>query len=570
MSAPSVSALLWPRLAAQRNRFLRASRGERAMVVVLGLVGLLAWAGLFVLFGWLVDTAYSVEVFGPIITRRLLEMLLIGLFSLLCFSNTITAIGAFYLSEDLELVLSLPVRRETFFYARFIDAVVQSSWMMGFFGAPVFAAYGYAYGGGWSYLLALIGVLPGFVLIPGGLGALVAAVLVRGIPAHRVREAMAFVGVLALGAVLVLLRLLRPERLVNAEDFQSLAAYVAELQTPLPALFPPRWAVDVVEASLRDKALPMVELGLLLSGGVAMVGVARWVTEAVYDEARAKAQAARAARMARSGLLDRALALWTWPLPRPVASVVIKDVKGFLRDPAQWSQLFVVAAIVAIAMASAAAMPTDFLNGPIGVYLREVLSFGALTMVGFILASLAARFQFTAVSLEGRAFWIVRTAPLRPEQLLLAKLWPGLLPMVVIGEVLALGIGQILGAGAVVMGVSAFTALAMALGIAGLAVGMGALYPDFKADNAARVAASPPAMLFMLAAMGLVFAVAALEVIPVAVSMSLRFNEREPVALDWLGLLLPHLAVGLLCAAALLLPMRWAAVRLWARELPNS
>jgi ABC-2 type transport system permease protein len=301
-----------------------------------------------------------------------------------------------------------------------------------------------------------------------------------------------------------------------------------------------------------------------------MVGLARWVTAAVYDEARAKAQAARAARLARSGVLDQVLAVWTWPLPRPVASVVIKDVKGFLRDPAQWSQLFVVAAIVAIAIASAAAMPTDFLNGPIGVYLREVLSFGALTMVGFIMASLAARFQFTAVSLEGRAFWIVRTAPLRPEQLLLAKLWPGLLPMVVIGEVLALGIGQILGAGPVVMGVSAFSALAMSLGIAGLAVGMGALYPDFKADNAARVAASPPAMLFMLAAMGLVFAVAALEVIPVAVSMSLRFNEREPRVLDWVGLLAPHLGVAALCGAALLLPMRLAAGRLWRRELPNS
>ena len=442
--------------------------------------------------------------------------------------------------------------------------------MMGFFGAPVFAAYGYAYGGSFGYALALLGVLPGFVLIPGGFGVLVAALLVRGIPAHRVREAMAFVGVLSLGAVLVLLRLLRPERLVNAEDFQSLAAYIAELQTPVPSLFPPRWAVDVVEASLRGKALPMIELGLLLSGGVAMVGLARWVTAAVYDEARAKAQAARAARLARSGVLDQVLAVWTWPLPRPVASVVIKDVKGFLRDPAQWSQLFVVAAIVAIAIASAAAMPTDFLNGPIGVYLREVLSFGALTMVGFIMASLAARFQFTAVSLEGRAFWIVRTAPLRPEQLLLAKLWPGLLPMVVIGEVLALGIGQILGAGPVVMGVSAFSALAMSLGIAGLAVGMGALYPDFKADNAARVAASPPAMLFMLAAMGLVFAVAALEVIPVAVSMSLRFNEREPRLLDWVGLLAPHLGVAVLCGAALLLPMRLAAGRLWGRELPNS
>ena len=570
MSPAAVAALLWPRIAGQRNRLRKASPGERRTIQLFGVLGFLAWLGLFALFGWLVDTAYGVEVFGPIITRRLLEMLLIGLFSLLAFSNTIAAISSFYLSDDLELLLSLPVRREVFFYARLTDTLVQSSWMVVFFGAPVFTAYGYAYGAGPSYAMAVLAVLPGFVLLPAGIGVTTASLLVSGMPAQRVREAMAFLGVLALGAILILVRLLRPERLVNAEDFRSLAAYVAELQTPAPLFFPPRWAVEVIEATLKNKGLPWLELGLLTTGGVAAVGVARLVTHTVYDQARAKAQAARAARLARSGLLDQVLRVWTAPLPPVAAAIVTKDVKAFFRDPSQWSQLFVVAAIIVIAMASASAMPTDYFNGPVGQYLREALSFGALAMVGFITASLSARFQFTAVSLEARAFWIVRTAPLRPTELLLAKVWPGLLPMVLIGEVLALGIGQILGAGPVVMAVAAFSALAMALGISGLAVGMGALYPDFKADNAARVAASPPAMLFMLASMGLVLAVAVLEVVPVGISMSLRFQERSPHPIEWVGLLLPHLAVAALCAAALVLPIRYAAARLWARELPNS
>lgn len=570
MSLRAVAALLWPRLAGQRNRFARASVGERRTITAFGVLGFAAWIGLFALFGWLVYTAYGVEVFGPIITRRLLEMLLVGLFSLLCFSNTIAAISSLYLSDDLELLLSLPVRREAFFYARLIDTLVQSSWMVLFFGAPVFVAYGFAYGAGLTYALAVLAVLPGFVLMPAGIGVTVASLLVSGIPAQRVREAMAFLGVLALGAVLILIRLLRPERLVNAEDFRSLAAYIAELQTPAPLLFPPRWAVEVVEAALRDKELPWLELGLLSTGGLAAVGVARQITALVYDQARAKAQAARAARLARSGALDTVLAVWTAPLSPVVRSIVIKDVKAFFRDPSQWSQLFVVAAIVAIAMASASAMPTDFLNGPVGQYLREALAFGALALVGFIMASLSARFQFTAVSLEGRAFWIVRTAPLHPQALLVAKLWPGLLPMVVVGEVLALGIGQILGAGPVVLAVTAFSAFAMALGISGLAVGMGALYPDFKADNAARIAAGPSAMLFMLASTALVLGVAVLEVIPVGISMSLRFQERDPSGVEWLGLLLPHLGVAVLSGIALVAPIRIAAARLWARELPNS
>ena len=54
------------------------------------------------------------------------------------------------------------------------------------------------------------------------------------------------------------------------------------------------------------------------------------------------------------------------------------------------------------------------------------------------MAALAARFQFSAVSMEGRGFWIVRTGPIDAETFLWAKAWPGIVPMIVIGEVLAI------------------------------------------------------------------------------------------------------------------------------------
>jgi ABC-2 type transport system permease protein len=565
-----IAALMGPQWRTARNRWRRSSRAERSTLTFFGVLGLVFWVFLFGLFGVLVQEAYAVEVFGPILTRRLLEMLLIGLFALLCFSNTVSAISSFYLSADLELVLSLPLRRETFFYARFTETLIQSSWMMGFFGLPVFTAYGLAYGAGWAYPLALIAVLPGFVLIPTGLGVTVASLLVRSIPADRVREGMVLVGLVALAAVFVLLRLLRPERLMDAEGFDSLAAYVAELQVPVPRLLPPRWAVDVLEAALRGTPFPWIELGLLLTGGIAMAGLSRAITSQIYDEGRARATAARSARLARAGWLDLALGLLTRPLPPVARAVVVKDVKSFVRDASQWSQVFLVGAIVVIAMVSATALPTDFMRGPYGVYMRESLAFGALALVGFIMASVATRFQFTAVSLEARAFWIVRTAPLTAEQLLWAKLWPSLLPMVVIGEVLAIGIPAILGAGPFVIGLGAFTALVLAFGISGLAVGIGAAYPDFKADNAAKVAASPAAMLFMVAALVLVFAVVGLEILPIGLSMVLRFNDRAATPLEWAGLTLPLVGVVGLCAAATVLPLKRGAKALWARELPNS
>src|SRR4029078_13101683 len=115
--------------------------------------------------------------------------------------------------------------------------------------------------------------------------------------------------VMMLSALFLLVRVLRPERLVDPESFESLAAYVAELQAPIPRLAPPRWASDVLLpglpglaaprrwasdvllAVLQGRPLPWLALGLLLTGAIAVTGVSRWLTDAVYDQGRSKGQA---------------------------------------------------------------------------------------------------------------------------------------------------------------------------------------------------------------------------------------------------------------------------------------
>ena len=65
------------------------------------------------------------------------------------------------------------------------------------------------------------------------------------------------------------------------------------------------------------------------------------------------------------------------------------------------------------------------------------LSFLILALVGFVMAALAIRFQFAAVSNEGRGFWVMRTGPISAKEFLWAKAYPGILPMILVGETLA-------------------------------------------------------------------------------------------------------------------------------------
>ncbi len=561
----SPAALLRPRLLGLRNQWGRASGRQRLAILFFLSFGLLFWIGLFAGLTFLLGQFYQLDVFGPIVTRKLLELLLLALLAMLLFSNVVTALSTFYLSDDLELLLSLPVSRPVFFYTRLLDTMGQSGWMMAMFGLPVFLAYGLVFEAGWPYYASLAAVIPCFLLLPAAFGAGLSTVLVNVFPARKTREALALAGVLLVVAVFMLLRVMRPERLVNAEDFASLAQYVAAIQAPVPALFPSRWASDVLLATLQDRVFPWTQLGLLVLGALALTGGVRWLAEALYDTGWTKSQEAREARLAQSGWLDRVLGVLVRPLPGGMGSIIIKDARVFIRDPSQWSQLFLLASLVGIYLFSVKAFPTDTFRGPYLSGFKNGLAFLNLGMAGFVMAGIAARFQFTAVSTEGQAFWMVRTSPIPPERYLWAKALPGLFPMVLIGEILIVVSSFFLDAPPAMLAIGASNGVALGCGIAGLALGMGATYPNFKADNAARAAGGPAGILFMVSALCLVGLVVGLEGYPVYLIMRQDFDPT-PLSAAQLALSAGLLSLAAAaCAAAAVLPIRWAARDLWQR-----
>jgi ABC-2 type transport system permease protein len=545
------------------NSWKTANPREKAAYIFFGFLGLGFWVGLFAGLVLLIGAFFDVEVFGPMLTGKLLEILLLSLFGMLCFSNIVTALSSFYLSDDLELLLSLPISRPVFFYSRFLDTLTQSSWMMGFFGLPVFLAYGLVHQVGPIYYLLLLVVIPAFVVIPATFGVLVATFLVNVFPARRTREALALMGILFIVGIFVLLRLVRPERLVNAQDFESLAAYVAELQAPIPELFPPRWASEVLQASLAGRNVPLIELGLLLTGAIAAIAVTRQITRRYYDSGWTRSQEAAPARLARSAVLDRFLALVTRFLPRDMVPIVVKDVKTFFRDPAQWSQLFLLGSLIVIYLFSVQALPTDMISNRYLRVWKNALAFLNLGMAGFVMAGIAVRFQFTAVSGEGRAFWMIRTAPVDPVRYLWAKALPGLAPMLFVGVTIIVASNVILEAPPAIMALGTYTAVGLAFGISGIAMGMGATWPNFKADNAARAASGPAGILFMVASLALVGLVLCLLAAPMVFILSSQMTNIPFTGTQQAVTVVCVIAAGLVFAFATVWPIRRAAPKLW-------
>jgi ABC-2 type transport system permease protein len=196
-------------------------------------------------------------------------------------------------------------------------------------------------------------------------------------------------------------------------------------------------------------------------------------------------------------------------------------------------------------------------------FLRNVIPFLNLVLAGFVLASIAARFIFPGVSLEGRTLWLLRSSPMAVRDLLWAKFWVGTAPLLV----LAVGIigvtDYLLQVSDFMFLVSIFTITMMTFAVSGLAIGFGVFFPQFETENAAQIPTSFGGLLFMLASIGVIGGVVILEARPVYGYLS-AIAYRTPA--NPLEMVLGFGGAMLLCVAATMLPIREALTRLEAVE----
>jgi ABC-2 type transport system permease protein len=261
-------------------------------------------------------------------------------------------------------------------------------------------------------------------------------------------------------------------------------------------LLPSFWAGESLFTALQGH-LDLLHLGALWTTALAMVVLARGAFDRLYFAGFSKAQEARKARFTRLLFLET-LARRS-PLGPVSRNLLVKDLKVFLRDTAQWSQLVLLLALVLVYLYNFRALDLDRLPYMSGV-IKNVYAFVNLGMAAFVLSAVAVRFVFPAVSAEGPAFWLVRSAPVSMRSFLWSKFWTGLVPILVLAESLTIVSNEFLKTALFLKILSAAAVFCMSFALVGLAAGMGAEHPRFSAENPTQVAGSPGGIAFMILA----------------------------------------------------------------------
>jgi ABC-2 type transport system permease protein len=341
---PGLLWLLGPKIRTKINR-ARTAEGKLFKTMLLGFMGLFFWSLIFAVIFRMLIYFRGTQGIGDLLASKLLGLAFVTFLMILVLSNVITALSTFFLSEDLELVVAAPVEAETVYGARLVETMIDSSWMVALLAVPLLAAYGVVYAASpWYYVLAVGTLLP-FLVIPAVLGSAVTLVLVNVFPARRTRDLLALIGLFAAAGVVALLRFIRPERLMQPEQFRDLVDFVAVLRTPTSPWLPSQWAADALMSYLGG-FFQWFPFAFLWSTAAVLVVGGAWLHRTYFDAGFTRAQegAERKSGRARSQRMERLFA-GVRPSTR---SLVAKEVKVFFRDTTQWSQLILLGVLVAV------------------------------------------------------------------------------------------------------------------------------------------------------------------------------------------------------------------------------
>lgn len=440
-----------------RNRALAIRRDWKSR----SLYGFAVFLGISVFSLILAGTYAGVHVLEAASATGLLESIAAWAFLIYLFTDILIAfgqaLGDLYLSRDMPILLSMPLRIPNIIIAKFTLGVAQNEVYCAIFLLPF--AIGYLLGVGapiWTYPVAVAAI----AVFPATLYAaliVITIVALRLIPPRIAKEGLWLTGA-SVPTVFWFLSFYRVAHLTG---------HVATMRLPAPPdWLPSTWvgnAITMLGSGDYQAAFSWIAV-LLLVTFVACPAAMVFVSKS-FEAGWSAAITAPARRKSAALYGERRL-------PAYVA-LAVKDLKTFVRSPQLWFNHIATLGFVGYLLMG------HRYQTPILPLTPQL----AMTQVGFVALLGALNPGMTALSLEHLAVWILKSSPFRSRDILLAKFGVAYLQTAAVAA---------LGAGALAYGYKFSVAMTVLLVLFALCAAAGAIcvgiafdagYPCFTWEN---------------------------------------------------------------------------------------
>ncbi|MEC7935046.1 MAG: hypothetical protein VX922_02510, partial [Candidatus Neomarinimicrobiota bacterium] len=331
--------LLWPMFLTAKNRFFPSGKiSQKSIGIVLFCIGLCY--AIFNITLRVVTYFHMQDELGIILSLKVFQMAWILIFIMLIFSSMVSSISSIYLSEDNEIVFSAPISTVNLFFMRYISGTIYTSWMMIIFSLPIFATYGIVFQTPVTYWFLMVPTLLSITLTATCLSTLLTIMLVKFFPARHTKDIILYLSLCFGVLIIFLIRLLQPEDMVYYDKYGHLVDYLSKISKPVAPYLPASWASNFLSLYLLDLEIDWLLFSLLLLTPMVLYILGEWCMKVWFFSGYSKSQESFGGthRFAKKQLYKPGI--WKW--------IFNKESKVFLRDSVEWSQLFMIAALVVI------------------------------------------------------------------------------------------------------------------------------------------------------------------------------------------------------------------------------
>lgn len=506
-------------------------------------------------------------IIGVLIDQRILFLILAFFFIMLVFSNLIVGFTTLFRNRESAWMLTLPVPPSTIYQWKFFESLVVSSWAFLFLSAPMMAAYGRVHGADLLfYPLVLAAYIP-FLLLPAAIGSWLVLVFVRLVARLVIRPSHLIVLGLLVLAGLMLVTPTSEEEAAAGREVLSFNQLLQHTRFTLNPFLPSYWMGTGIQAWVNGYWWNGLVYVLVLTANAAMALMLTFTVagrfyyggwnSAYARKAVQKMAETRQRQIRRTSWLEGLVAWLPFP-SKPAKAMLVKDLRLFWRDPTQWSQFMIFFGLLAIYVLNLRNISYDYQSE----FWSTLISFLNLGASSLTLSTLTTRFVYPQFSLEGKRLWILGLAPMGLERILMHKFWTSFLASSLVTLTLIVASSLILQLELSRLLIFCVAILLMSLGLSGLAVGLGAIFPNFREDNPSKIVSGFGGTLCLITSFLYVTAFIALMAYPYAAGFS-QATSFLPVPPELIAFFLAIL----LSLAALFIPMGLARQRVKNLEM---
>ena len=472
-----------------RNRFMPSGKISLRTLAIAAF-GVLLFVALFLLSHRVLSYFHHQSELGIILSLKIFQMSWSIIFFMLIFSSMVSGVSALFLSNDNDIFCSVPISMSRLYRMRYPTTTLFTSWMIVIFTLPVFGAYGVVFDAGVLFWpLMLLSVLS-ITATGSGIGLAFTIALVNLFPARRTKDIVFYLTLLFGILLYMVIRLMRPEDLADPERFPDFIEYLSAISAPGGPFLPADWASGLLSKYLQFQEIDPLFLGLILLTPFVCYYSGEWIMERWFIPGYAKAlESFGGYHEFRPGSYSSSSLKWFFR----------KEVRMFMRDSSEWSQLFLIGALVVVYLYNFKALPLDRSPMPTE-YLTNLIAYANIGLTGFLTTSLCARFVYPAISAEGSGFGLIRTSPVSLSRYIFYKYIFYVIPFTILSLLLIIVSNRLLHIEGPMLWIGVVSGLIITWTAVAMALGFGAYYADFKMENRAAMLGGFGAILFLFSA----------------------------------------------------------------------